>query len=524
MSVSPRSGVAAPLRRAGAPLLALGALVTALGAAPARAQSAAPTEPAAVLAEPGAAPASSAPPAAEGAPAADAAPAEQSPPGRPDVPAAEPARAGKARPGGVNPCMTPDPGWGIYDRWSRAPSMGQMIAPGQGGLTRDGGFDLLVHFHGHEPIRKEFVQAADGIVLVGIDLGIGSAAYSAAFASPEAFPRLLASVEQEMARRSGRERTHVRKLALSAWSAGYGAIEQILTQSAGKKVDAVILLDSVYGSYQDAAARTLVPGPLAPFVELARQAARGERFVFHSFSSIQPPGYASTSEVAHYILKQLGATARKVKRSGRYGLEMFERYDAGGYHVRGYRGEDKPDHCAHLGLMRDVIKIHLGPRWRPPRGRKAPAPAPAAPAAGSPQGRPGPSAAVHVVADGQSLTSIARRYGVSVAALCERNRLDPRAPLQLGRELLIPQPKPGRQGAHRTGAALPAPRPGEQIHVVGEGQSLTRIARRYHVTVDALRERNGVGEPIQPGQKLVIPARNKPGRPGKPGKKAKPKK
>ncbi len=44
---------------------------------------------------------------------------------------------------------------------------------------------------------------------------------------------------------------------------------------------------------------------------------------------------------------------------------------------------------------------------------------------------------------------------------------------------------------------------------MAEGQSLGRIAKRYKVTVDALRERNRLeagGRKIQPGDKLVIPA------------------
>ena len=37
--------------------------------------------------------------------------------------------------------------------------------------------------------------------------------------------------------------------------------------------------------------------------------------------------------------------------------------------MRGDTGEDKPDHCAHIGLMTDVIRVHLEPRWKSPKGR-----------------------------------------------------------------------------------------------------------------------------------------------------------
>jgi hypothetical protein len=75
---------------------------------------------------------------------------------------------------GVNPCNTPDPGFGIYGKWEGGISMGQFIMPVHGGITQKGEFDVMIHFHGHEPVRKEWVQVMDGALLVGIDLGLGS--------------------------------------------------------------------------------------------------------------------------------------------------------------------------------------------------------------------------------------------------------------------------------------------------------------------------------------------------------------
>ena len=109
-------------------------------------------------------------------------------PPSPESPAPEnvPRAPPKKRRGGINPCMTPDAGFGIYDGWSGAGiSIGQVLLPHQGGVSKTGQFDAVIHFHGHEPVRKEFVKAAKGIVLVGINLGIGSGAYQSSFSSPE---------------------------------------------------------------------------------------------------------------------------------------------------------------------------------------------------------------------------------------------------------------------------------------------------------------------------------------------------
>ena len=63
----------------------------------------------------------------------------------------------------------------------------------------------MFHFHGHEPARKEWVQAMDGAVFVALTLGIGSGPYEAAFREPGAFERLVESVERP-SRREVRKR------------------------------------------------------------------------------------------------------------------------------------------------------------------------------------------------------------------------------------------------------------------------------------------------------------------------------
>jgi hypothetical protein len=269
---------------------------------------------------------------------------------------------------GVNPCNTPDKGWGVYDKWSRAPSMGQMISPGKGGVASNGAFDVMFHFHGHEPVRKEWVEVMDGAVLVGIDLGIGSGPYASAFASPEAFKRLVQSVEKAMADKTGKKNAHVRHVGVSAWSAGYGAVGEIIRQDYGKKlVDTVILLDGLHSGYSG---DSLNEAQLAPFVAFAKDATAKRRFMFVSHSSIIPPGYASTTETAKFLIDKVGGRPRKTKPRGAdpMGLDLNARYSRGSFHVRGYDGNDKMDHCAHIGLLRDVLKVHVKPRWRSPTG------------------------------------------------------------------------------------------------------------------------------------------------------------
>ncbi len=268
---------------------------------------------------------------------------------------------------GVNPCNTPDPGFGVYSRWSREPTMGQMIAPVKGGLTSNGQFDVMFHFHGHEAVRKEWVQVMDGAVLVGIDLGNGSGPYESAFADPAAFQSLLDSVEQAMSKRSGKP-AKARFVGLSAWSAGYGAVQQILGQPLGKKrVDSVVLLDGLHCGYAQNSLNAL---QINSFIEFAERAAARDKFMLVSHSSIIPPGYASTTETANFLIFKVGGRPERAtpRASDPMGLELVSRFSKGNFHVRGFSGNDKMDHCAHIGFYRDVLKVYVKPRWNSPRG------------------------------------------------------------------------------------------------------------------------------------------------------------
>jgi hypothetical protein len=264
---------------------------------------------------------------------------------------------------GANPCMAPDPGFGTYHGWDRAPSVGQMIVPKDLKLGPDGSFEVFFHFHGHDPARKAWVQAMHSTVLVGVDLGIGSGNYLTKFQIKDEFQRLLASVEEAIAEQSGVVGAHAGRIGLSSWSAGYGAVGQVLRDGAmADRVDTVVLLDGLHSGLDGT---TLDRGRLSPFVDFAERAARGEKLMFVSHSSIIPPGYASTTQTANYLIWRLGGSPQETHtRAGDpVGLDLISRYSLGGFHVRGFSGNDTLDHCAHLSLYKDVLRTHVAPRW-----------------------------------------------------------------------------------------------------------------------------------------------------------------
>ncbi len=264
---------------------------------------------------------------------------------------------------GVNPCLTDDPGFGNYLPWDRAPLIGQMIVPRDLGLNGHR-FDVVVHFHGHEAARKDFVRHVDSAVLVGIDLGNGSGAYLDGFANPKTFELLLASVEAGVQKKLSNPALRIGNVGITSWSAGYGAVLRILSTPAGvKRVDSVALLDGLHTGYEG---ERLSSAKLEPVVSFAKQAQLGEKLLYVSHSSIVPPGYASTTETANYLVWRLGGKPELVEHGREFplGLRLISTYSSGQFTVRGFRGNGRLDHCAHFGILGQVIRGRFQARWR----------------------------------------------------------------------------------------------------------------------------------------------------------------
>lgn len=104
----------------------------------------------------------------------------------------------------------------------------------------------------------------------------------------------------------------------------------------------------------------------------------------------------------------------------------------------------------------------------------------------------------YVVQRGDTLYSIARRHGVSVQALARANNIYNPSLIRSGQRLVIP-------GA----AAASGYSPSASVHVVQRGQNLFRIALRYGTTVQALAQANNLSSTslIHVGQRLAIPGR-----------------
>ena len=167
---------------------------------------------------------------------------------------------------------------------------------------------LLVHFNG-APYAAMHAAAAQThpLVLASVHLGSGSAVYERAFANAEMLGRIRQAVADSITARRGSP-VRLPATVLSAFSAGYGAVRAVLGNSEmDTTIAGVLLLDGLHVSYMPertplASGGVLDTARLAPFLDFAERALRGERRMLVTHSEIFPGSFASTTETADYLL------------------------------------------------------------------------------------------------------------------------------------------------------------------------------------------------------------------------------
>jgi len=213
---------------------------------------------------------------------------------------------------------------------------------------------LLVHFHGGTWLPEVAAAREGKTAVISIQIGAGSSAYARPFSEPQRFGQLL----QEAEAKAG---VKFDPVALSAWSAGYGAIREILkVPEYYNRVAHVLLIDGLHTDYIGGQ-----PGPqesqietskLEIFLRFARDAAAGKKQMIVTHSEIFPGTFASTTETADYLLKQLGLKRRAVVKWGPMQTQQLSEASAGSFLLIGYAGNSAPDHIDQLHSLPDYLK------------------------------------------------------------------------------------------------------------------------------------------------------------------------
>ncbi len=217
------------------------------------------------------------------------------------------------------------------------------------------------------------------------------------------------------------------------------------------------------------------------FVELARRMFRLRRRLWAALPAaliaalVTATAPALAAETTHIV--QPGDNLSRIAQ--RYGVE--------------------PAQLAAVNGITNPNRVLIGQRLIIPTADTAAfAPASAATTADAPL--PG-AGGYHVVAPGDSLSVIARRYGMSMDDLMRLNRIANPNTIYVGQQL--------RLSARVAATAAPVrndPVPAGSIYVVQPGDSLSKIAQAHNTTVDQLMRANGLpnAEFVYSGQRLRI--------------------
>jgi len=217
---------------------------------------------------------------------------------------------------------------------------------------------LVIHFHGAPwLIEVHVARQLQNAALITVQLGTGSSAYRRPFEDETLFRSLLDEADKALGLKRGWS-----SITLTGFSAGYGAVREILKKPEYfALVQNVLLLDGMHASYTPEGKRLAEGGIIDDagvdvFVKFAREATLGRKHFTFTHSEIVPGTYASTTECADYLLKQLNLSRVPQLKQGPMGMQQLSVVDVKGLHVRGYAGNTAPDHVDH---------IHAMPAWFP---------------------------------------------------------------------------------------------------------------------------------------------------------------
>ncbi len=267
-------------------------------------------------------------------------------------------------------------------RGQHAPVRKGVIYVPPGFDSEDGRFDLVIHYHGNTQMIEESVARTklNAVVLI-YNYGEGSGKYSKPLRSPLAFDNLLDRTEKRVGE-LGLTTPRIRRIALSSWSAGYGALYRILeSRSRADRIDTVLMQDSMHGSFYGAAEGRVSDLSLAPFVRFARRATKGEKLMAITHSAIETLGYPDTTASANALLEKLELERRVTDPADaspppvelpvvlqafpdrRRWLRVVNAVHEQGLHVYGCDGNAQGDHIAHLAQISETVLPALVKRW-----------------------------------------------------------------------------------------------------------------------------------------------------------------
>lgn len=218
-----------------------------------------------------------------------------------------------------------------------------------------GNLSLTVHFHGaawfaiQEHLRRGLKEP-----LLAVYAGEGSSVYQRAFQDPDSWPTVLSHVMSELKTPAN---TQIGHIDVTSFSAGYGAVRELLKQELPQKhIRRIILADSMYASFTSPEDKTPLKSQIEPYVNFAQAAIKGEKGFVITYSQVPTDAYANSAACGRELVKQLGLklTPQRTSDTQYPDYLLLETLDKGGLHIWGYAGTDAQAHMTHPRHIADI--------------------------------------------------------------------------------------------------------------------------------------------------------------------------
>jgi hypothetical protein len=219
-----------------------------------------------------------------------------------------------------------------------------------------GAYDLVMHFHGAHPYVKDLLEKANiHAVLAVFNAGNGAEKYSQAYGSGGTLSSLLRQIEMAAAPLCPGADAKPRRIALTAWSAGYAGVEKLLSREEDRdRIDAALLADGLHAGFTDRWKRTLAPNALQAFRDFGELAKQGKKLFAITHSSIMTDGYASTTECSRFLLQALNVPCD----------DPLVGAKVAAFSIEGFTGNDKAAHIIQFRQMDTTLLSKLRARWQ----------------------------------------------------------------------------------------------------------------------------------------------------------------
>lgn len=237
--------------------------------------------------------------------------------------------------------------------------------PGSGGVI-----DVVLHLHGATTVVEPALTDSHwpSAVLITFNRKGLSRVYAEPFSDRTLLPRLLDAARSALKTLHVADDPRIGRLVVSSFSAGFGGVRALLKEPEHfARIDGLIMADSIYCGYVgDPKDHRVDPALMDGFRRFAIEAAAGRKTFLLTHSALIPDGYASTGEVADFLIDAVGGKPEPAKVEWVEGWTQTRVFAKGRFVVLGFAGTEGADHMNHLRqigkLWTRYLAIPAGPK------------------------------------------------------------------------------------------------------------------------------------------------------------------